>query len=108
MAQTQARAVTATHYPSGTVVRLHQRLVHVTIVNYAFSPARLVVSPGTRIMWTNQDGDPHTIASTKGAWTTSGALDTGAHFARVFKKGGTFTYYCSIHPFMHGTVIVKK
>ena len=103
----RAQTVTAVKYPAGTVVRLHQHLVKVTISNYTFVPARLVVSPGTKIVWTNQDGDPHTVTSLKGVFS-SAALDTGSHYARVFKKTGTFPYICSIHPFMHGTVIVKK
>ena len=89
------------------VVRLHQRVVRLTIHNFAFQPARLVVSPGTRLVWTNQDSDPHTVDSTKGIWSSE-ALDTGTTFARVFSKTGTFPYYCSIHPFMHGTIIVQK
>lgn len=91
----------------GTVVRLHQRVVRVSIHNFAFGPAKLVVSRGTRIIWTNTDGDSHTVTSDKGIWSSE-ALDTGNHFARVFKQAGTFPYHCSIHPFMHGTVIVKK
>lgn len=94
-------------YPAGTTVELHRKVVHVTVLNFKFMPASLVVSPGTRIIWTNQDSDPHTIDSTKNVWSSE-ALDTGDHFARTFGKAGTFPYYCSIHPFMHGTVIVKK
>ena len=89
------------------VVRLHQHVVNVSIHNFAFGPARLVVSPGTRIVWTNQDSDPHTVTSTKGVWASE-ALDTGSQFARVFTTAGTFPYYCSIHPFMHGTIVVKN
>jgi plastocyanin len=92
---------------AAVVVRLHQHVVNVSIMNFAFGPARLVVSPGTRIVWTNKDSDPHTVDSTKGAWTSE-ALDTDSQFARVFKNTGTFPYYCSIHPFMHGTIVVKK
>jgi plastocyanin len=92
---------------TGTVVRLHQKVVRVSIHNFAFGPARLEVSRGTRIIWTNTDGDPHTVTSDKGLWA-SDALDTGTQFARVFTKAGTFPYHCSIHPFMHGTIIVKK
>ena len=90
-----------------TVVRLHQKVVRVSIQNFAFQPAKLVVSPGTRVIWTNKDGDPHTVTSTQNLWA-SDALDTGNQFARVFKKTGTFPYFCSIHPFMHGTIVVKK
>lgn len=97
----------ASHYPRGTVVALHRRTVHVTISNFAFHPARLVVSPGTRVFWTNQDSDPHTVSATNGRWS-SDALDTGDHYNRMFTAAGTLTYYCTIHPFMHGTLIVKK
>jgi plastocyanin len=92
---------------AAAVVRLHQHVVNVSIMNFAFGPARLVVSPGTRIVWTNKDSDPHTVDSTKRVWTSE-ALDTDSQFARVFTHTGTFPYYCSIHPFMHGTIVVKS
>ena len=97
----------ATQRMSGTVTQLRQRVVRVTIHNFAFQPARLVVSPGTRIVWTNTDSDPHTVDGAKGLWSSE-ALDTGNRFERVFKKAGAFSYYCSIHPYMHGTITVKK
>ena len=97
----------ATQATQKTVVALHQRVVRLTIHNFAFQPARLVVSPGTRLVWTNTDSDPHTVDSTKNVWTSE-ALDTGGQFARVFSTTGTFSYYCSIHPFMHGTIVVQK
>jgi plastocyanin len=86
---------------------LHQKVVRLSIHNFAVGPARLEVSQGTRLIWTNTDSDPHTVTSDKGVWA-SDALDTGNQFARVFKTAGTFPYHCSIHPFMHGTIIVKK
>jgi plastocyanin len=92
---------------TGAVVELHQGVVSVSIHNFAFGPARLVVSPGTRIIWTNQDSDPHTVTSTTGIWASE-ALDTGSQFARVFTTAGAFPYYCTIHPFMHGTIVVKN
>jgi plastocyanin len=92
---------------SRPVSMLHKRQVRLTIENYAFSPAQVIVSPGTRVIWTNKDGDPHTVHSITNIWS-SGALDTDATFARTFKKSGSFAYYCAIHPFMHGTIIVKK
>src|SRR3989442_466214 len=48
---------------SGTVVRLHQKVVRVSIHNFAFGPARLEVSRGTLVLWTNTDSDPHTGTS---------------------------------------------
>ncbi len=92
---------------SAPVLMLHRKLVHITIHNFTFSPANLVVSPGTRIIWTNHDSDPHTVDSSKNIWSSE-ALDTSGSFARIFKTPGSFAYYCSIHPFMHATVIVRK
>ena len=100
-------AAVASAAPQKTVVALHRRVVRLTIHNFAFQPARLVVSPGTRLIWTNTDSDPHTVDSTKNVWTSE-ALDTSGQFARVFSKAGTFPYYCSIHPFMHGAIVVQK
>jgi len=97
----------ASHYPRGTVLALHKRVVRVSIMNFAYHPASLVVSPGTRLIWTNQDGDPHTVTSATKIWTSE-ALDTTNAYARVFTKAGAFPYYCAIHPYMHGTIIVKK
>ena len=92
---------------SRAVVLKHRRTVHVNIQNLAFGPARLVVSPGTQIIWTNQDGFQHTTTSDRGLWD-SGPINSGAHFEHLFKMVGTFTYHCTVHPFMHGTVIVKR
>jgi len=89
------------------VLFLHRRIVTVTIENFKFSPAQIVVSPGTRVIWTNKDSDPHTVDSTKNVWNSE-ALDTDSHFTRLFSKTGSFPYYCSIHPFMHGTVTVRS
>lgn len=100
-------AIRAAAAVPATVTSLHQRLVRVTILNFAFHPARLIVSPGTRIVWINRDSDPHTVDSTKSVWSSQ-ALDTDGTYARAFKVTGSFAYYCSIHPFMHGTVTVKK
>jgi len=97
----------ATTRGAGMMVRLRQAVVRVTIHNFAFGPARLVVSPGTRVVWTNTDSDPHTVSSDKGDWT-SDALDTGNQFARVFSTAGTFPYHCKIHPTMTATVIVSS
>jgi plastocyanin len=90
------------------VVELHQRVVHVTISNFAFVPARLVVSPGTRVVWTNHDSDPYTVTSdTAGGGLGSAAIDTGGHYAALVSRTGTVTYHCTIHPFMHGAVVVQ-
>ena len=80
----------------------------VKIINFAFSPANLTVAAGTMVTWTNTDDEPHTIASaTADKPFMSAGLDTNDSFAVTFDKPGTYTYFCSIHPQMTGTITVK-
>ncbi len=79
--------------------------VAVTINSFAFTPGTITVPFGTRIVWTNQQGVTHTTTSDTGVWD-SGFLTTGQSFDFTFTQPGTFAYHCSIHPGMHGTIIV--
>lgn len=85
---------------------LHRAVVKVKIVNFAFQPARLVVSPRTRVVWTNEDSDPHTVTSDSPGFSSQ-ALDTGNSYTLEASHAGSFPYHCTIHPFMHGTLVVK-
>jgi plastocyanin len=80
----------------------------VTIANFAFSPTPLTVASGTKITWTNTDEEPHTVVSADaGATFKSPALDTDDKFSFTFSKPGSYKYFCSVHPRMVGTIIVK-
>ncbi|WP_241777745.1 cupredoxin family copper-binding protein, partial [Streptomyces sp. CT34] len=78
---------------------------HVTIAGFAFSPSTLTVSKGTTVTWTNEDRAPHTVTGSGGL--NSPTLGSGGSYTFTFKTAGTFSYYCAIHPSMHGTVVVK-
>jgi len=78
----------------------------VQIDNFTFEAPTLTVRPGTTFTWTNQDDIPHTVVSKDGAFKSK-VLDTGDKFSFTFAKAGQFGYYCSLHPHMTGTVIVK-
>jgi plastocyanin len=80
----------------------------VIIKNFAFNPPTLTVPRGTTVTWINKDGDAHTVsaAGTKPLFK-SPPLDTGDMFSFVFKDPGTYAYFCSVHPFMKGTVVVR-
>ncbi len=79
----------------------------VTIDNFAFSPGTLTVKAGSTVTWTNRDEEPHTVAATDGSFHSPG-MGTGATFTHTFATAGTFDYVCSIHPSMHGTVVVTQ
>ncbi len=91
---------------SSPTVELRRGVVQVKISNFAFRPARIVVSPGTKVVWTNEDSDPHTVTTDQPGFSSQ-ALDTGSRFTEVVNRPGTVTYHCAIHPFMHGAMVVQ-
>ena len=79
----------------------------ISINNFAFVPATLTVPVGGTVTWTNQDQEPHTVVAGDGSFRSPG-LGTDATYSYTFPTAGSFDYTCSIHPFMHGTVVVTK
>jgi plastocyanin len=77
----------------------------VNIDNFAFAPATLTVHAGSTVTWTNRDEEPHTVVANDGSFHSPG-MGSQATFSYTFPKAGTFDYVCSIHPFMHATVVV--
>ena len=77
----------------------------VTIHDFAFTPATITVRAGTTVTWTNNDSLDHTVTGDAGGFGSS-PLGTKATFASTFTTPGTYSYHCSIHPFMHGSVVV--
>jgi plastocyanin len=80
----------------------------VTINNYEFSPMSITIKAGTTVTWNNQDDVHHTITLDSGSTEgpNSGQLGKGQSYSYTYKKAGTFSYHCNIHPEMHGTVTV--
>jgi plastocyanin len=85
--------------------RVAQAANGVRIASFAFSPQAITVSVGQSVVWTNADSVPHTATSDTGMWN-SGVIAPGASYSMTFSTPGTFTYRCTIHPFMTGTVTV--
>lgn len=82
--------------------------VHATIKNFAFIPSTIHVRLGQTIEWTNEDAPPHNVTYVSGPkFRSSGTLRTGARFSIDVTQAGTIRYYCSIHPWMNGTIVVS-
>jgi plastocyanin len=79
--------------------------VQVTIDNFTFAPAALSVKVGTTVTWKNQDDIPHTVVSA--GKFKSKALDADDSFSFTFTSTGDYTYFCSLHPHMTGTIKVE-
>lgn len=105
--------VAAMGLPAAATARTHRADVRIAqrtterakIVDFSFRPKTLHVDRGTRVVWVNKGNVGHTTTASKGSWD-SGTLSPGDTFARVFKKAGTFKYFCQIHPSMVGKVVV--
>jgi plastocyanin len=77
----------------------------VTIDNFTFTKAELTVPMGTTVTWVNHDDIPHSVVES-GKTFRSKALDTDDSFSFTFTTAGTFQYFCGLHPYMVGKVIV--
>jgi plastocyanin len=79
----------------------------VDIVEFTYQPDPVVVQAGGKVIWQNQDTAPHTATADDGSYDT-GTIEKGKIGSETFKEAGTFTYFCEIHPTMHGTVEVVE
>jgi amicyanin len=77
----------------------------VNITKFAFAPAVITVVAGTQVTWTNEDAIPHDVFAPP-VGLQSPVLNQNDRYTHTFSKPGTYHYICSIHPFMHGTVVV--
>jgi plastocyanin len=79
----------------------------VEITRFAYAPQEITVAPGTTVVWNNRDETPHTVTD-KGGELASPGLDTGDRYEHTFRSEGDYPYYCAVHPFMTGTVHVRR
>jgi plastocyanin len=89
---------------AGTVTSAATPTVH--IKNFAFDPATLTVAAGTTVRFVNDDSEAHTVTARDGSFNSDG-LDTNDSWSFRFTKPGTYAYFCQLHPYMKGTVVVK-
>jgi plastocyanin len=89
--------------PSGEAAKSEK----VQIVEFSYEPDPVVVQVGGKVIWQNEDAAPHTATADDGSFDT-GTIEKGKIGSATFKEAGTFTYFCEIHPTMHGTVEVVE
>jgi len=100
MAQPAASQPAADPTPLGMAAK-------VSIDNFTFNKANIIVPVGATVTWTNTDDVPHTVVSVDHTTFHSKALDTDQSFSFTFTKAGEYPYFCSLHPQMTGKIIVK-
>ena len=78
----------------------------VAIENFAFNPADVSAAVGETITWTNSDSAGHTATLDDGSCDT-GTIAPDASGGLVFDAAGTYTYHCTIHPNMTGSITIQ-
>jgi len=82
--------------------------------NSCFIPSTVEIDVGGTVTWENPDVTAHTTTSFKGSisgiigleWD-SGLFLKGQSFSHTFDEAGTYDYFCMVHPWMQGQVIVE-
>lgn len=78
--------------------------VKVDIADFKFVAPMVTVKAGGRVTWTNSDAAPHT--ATAADMFDTGTLNKGDSKTLTLPKPGSYSYICTFHPFMKGTVVV--
>jgi len=80
-------------------------------IDRCYIPSIIVIDSGKQVTWVNQDSAFHSVTSGfYGAPTElfdSGHMDPFESYTLTFDDVGTFDYFCTLHPWMKGQVIVE-
>ena len=80
-----------------------------TLTTTAFSPNPFTESMATKatVIWANKDGILHHVVSDAPLFDSGNSLSSGGTYTFTFSTPGTYTYHCSIHPNMVGTIVIN-
>lgn len=78
----------------------------VEIKRYCFGPTVLYAQPGDTVTFTNKDRVPHNVAGANLAWGSFEQLRWKKSVSYEFPDAGVYSYVCSLHTGMVGTVVV--
>jgi plastocyanin len=76
------------------------------IKGFAYLPAKITVSLGDTIVWTNEDFTVHTVTADTLRWD-SGDLAAKKQYRVTATKRGALGYHCELHPTMKGTIVIE-
>ena len=99
---------------AGAVVRIPERtgIAGCERDDECYLPPRIEVAPGTTVTWENGDFEAHTVTAGGPGRATgefdSGLFPGGAAFGHTFEEAGEYPYYCTVHPWMAGSVVVGE
>jgi plastocyanin len=83
------------------------KTVEVSMKDIEFNPKDANVSKGGTVKWTNNDSFGHDVTASSFKSGGAGGIKPGGTFEHTFDTASTFSYRCTVHPGMNGTVVVK-
>lgn len=86
--------------------RSRAKVHRVTIDAAQFAPQTIEVATGDTVVWTNKDPFPHTVTAENHSFN-SGEIASDHSWKFKARKKGSFSYICTLHPTMKGTLVVK-
>jgi len=79
--------------------------------NTCYIPSKISIKQGESVTWLNEDAAFHSVTSgtyeNPNGMFDSGYLDPNESFSIKFEESGTFDYFCTLHPWMKGEVVVE-
>ncbi|GKS66616.1 hypothetical protein YTPLAS73_01630 [Nitrosarchaeum sp.] len=77
-----------------------------------YDPPNPIIFVGGEVIWKNNDNNAHTVTSGTTLEGPDGNFDSGLLkpnevFSHKFDKVGEYQYFCMIHPWAKGSIIVK-
>lgn len=80
----------------------------VSYKDFAVLPKTIKVKVGTTVTWVNEDTARHDVTPDKPSedFKASELFGKGGKYQWTFNKVGTYSYFCSPHPYMKGVVEV--
>jgi len=77
-----------------------------------FIPSMVTLDVGSEVIWENSDTAAHTVTSGTPVEGPDGIFDSslvmaGSSFSHVFAEAGSYDYFCMVHPWMQGMVMVS-
>lgn len=84
--------------------------VQIVMVSLDFSPTVFHAKAGQKVTWKNEDSSPHNVTYVSGPRFRSSrpVMRPGTKFSIRLTEPGTIHYYCTIHPWMKGTIVVSR
>ena len=77
------------------------------IRNYNYNPRVISIPLGATVTWLNDDKVDHTATEKNGAWDST-IIHSEQSEILTFNTPGIYNYYCTIHPYMNGTLTVRQ